>query len=377
MQVCEINRFDELADQRPAWDRLWSRTRGASFFHSFGWFNSYWRHYGASQKLRAMVISDANDVVAIVPLVVRTEPTRLGPVRVLTYPLHDWGSFYGPVGAEPQAILPAALQTILSTPRNWDLLDLRWIDPQLDRGATLAAMTAAGFTADEQLWGEASVVEASAGWQAYWSSRTSRWRNNVNRCERKLAQEGRVTYQRYRSPPNAEGTDPRWELYEACLAVAGQSWQSTATNGTTLTHGEIQQFLRDAHAAAASVGAIDINLLYLDERPVAFAYNYAHDGWIYGLRTGYDAGLSRSGAGTVLLARMIRDSCDRGDRSIDLGVGYLQTKRHWLTSVRPIHRCTHFPATAPKAQILRLKRWLNGQWSSKQVTRSDSSTPQS
>ena len=60
-----------------------------------------------------------------------------------------------------------------------------------------------------------------------------------------------------------------------------------------------------------------------------------------------------------------------------LGVGYLQTKRHWLTSVRPIHRCTHFPTTAPKAQILRLKRWLNGQWSSKQVTRSDSSTPQS
>src|SRR5688572_18893815 len=101
MQVHEINRFEELADQRSAWRQAWSQTDGATFFHSFDWFAAYWRHYGEAQQLRALLVSDMSGATSIVPLVIRSEPTRLGPIRVLTYPLHDWGSFYGPLSAAP------------------------------------------------------------------------------------------------------------------------------------------------------------------------------------------------------------------------------------------------------------------------------------
>jgi CelD/BcsL family acetyltransferase involved in cellulose biosynthesis len=372
MNVREINSFKALAAQRLVWSQLWSRTAGVSFFHSFDWFAAYWRHYGQQQRLRALLVTDASGPIGLVPLVVRSEPTRLGAVRVLTYPLHDWGSFYGPLGADPSQILATALAHIRSGPRDWDLLDLRWIDPLTDAGATLAAMQAASLTADEHLWAEAAVIETANGWDSYWRSRTSQWRNNVNRCEKKLALEGNIRYERYRASTAETQIDPRWDLYETCVAVAGRSWQSTATDGTTLTHRQIQQFLRDSHQAATDCGAIDINLLFIDQRPAAFAYNYAQRGWVFGLRTGFDSCLSRAGTGTVLLARMIRDSFERGDRLIDLGAGYLQPKRYWQTSVRPIHRCTHFPPGAPKAQLLRLKRWLSRPWRSKQAPPSNS-----
>ena len=55
-----------------------------------------------------------------------------------------------------------------------------------------------------------------------------------------------------------------------------------------LSSPEVCQYLRDTHAAAARAGSVDLNLLVLGSRPVAFVYNYVYQGCIYGLRKGFD-----------------------------------------------------------------------------------------
>ena len=97
-------------------------------------------------------------------------------------------------------------------------------------------------------------------------------------------------------------------------------------------------FLRETHEAAAAAGAVDLNLLLIDGVPVAFIYGYHYRGYVYGLRRGYDAERSREGAGNVLLAYTLRDSFARGDRIYDMGVGSLESKRHFQTRVLPILR---------------------------------------
>ena len=72
------------------------------------------------------------------------------------------------------------------------------------------------------------------------------------------------------------------------------------------------------------------------------------------------ASRSHDGAGTVLLARLIEDSCRRGDRIVDLGSEYLDCKRNWLTRLEPSFHVTHYRADGARAQVLRLKRWLAG-----------------
>ena len=67
----------------------------------------------------------------------------MGTVRVLTYPLHDWGSFYGPIGPDPGETLERrAWSTWPAARRDWDVLELRWVDAGLDRGETKQAMQA-------------------------------------------------------------------------------------------------------------------------------------------------------------------------------------------------------------------------------------------
>lgn len=365
IHVTEINDLADLAGYRLAWNSLLAKTRGANFFQSLDWLEPYWRHFGAEQRLRVLIVQAHGEVLGIVPLVVRTEISRLGPVRVLTYPLHDWGMFYGPIGPHPTSTLAAAMRYLKGCPRDWDLFDLRWVNRDgVDHGRTANCLRTTGWQPLEQAGGQGALIELTGAWQDYWSARGHHWRNNVGRCEKKLAAEGEVSFVRHRPEGAAYGDDdPRWDLYDACEAIAATSWQGSSKTGTTLSHESVQGYLRDAHEQAVRAGGVDLSVLLLSGRPAAFIYNYHYRGHLYGLRMGFDASVSTSGAGTALMRRVIEDSFRRGDHTFDLGPGSLKCKQPWQTSLATNYRYTHF-AAAPRPQTLRLKRlmhdWLLG-----------------
>ena len=190
--VHEINRIDQLGELRADWSRLLAQTRGASFFQTLDWLEVYWRHYGADQKLRTLIVSASGRPVGIVPLVVANEQTKVGTVRVLTYPLHDWGTFYGPIGPDPGAALTAGLEHVRRSRRDWDTVDLRWVGATVtDADETARAMRAVGFQAYKTVWDRAAWIDLGGTWEAYLASRPAKWRNNFRRCERRLAERGR------------------------------------------------------------------------------------------------------------------------------------------------------------------------------------------
>jgi len=359
--VVELNDIEQLGGYRLHWELLLRQTPHATFFQTLDWLAAYWQHCGQDQKLRVLVACSEGKPVGILPLVVRTERTRVGRIRVLTYPLHDWGSFYGPIGPNPTATLLVGMRYLASSPRDWDVLDLRWVNKaQTDRGRTPRAMQSAGFRSHEQPWMRTAVIEMAGGWDSYWRSRPKKFRHNVERLNRRLADRGHVQYVRYRPRGAAEEDgDPRWDLLEACCQLARKSWQGSSRTGTTLCHESIRECLRSVHQAAARAGCLDVNLLLVNQQPVAFCYNYVYQGSVYALRMGYDPTWSKFGPGTVLQAMMLEDSFRRGDHLLDLGPGSLRWKKDWLTSIWTSYRYTHFPAWAPRAQLLRLKRvWL-------------------
>ncbi len=358
-RVREINQMEELPDLREEWSALLRGTAGASFFHSLDWLMAYGRHFGEGMKFRILAVGKPGSTEGILPLVVYPEKTRVGRLRVLSYPLHDWGSFYGPIGPCPSSTLGAGLQHIRHTDRDWDFLELRWCGaPDTDLRHTEAAMHSAGFQACPTLWDRTAIVDLRGDWATYFARRNSSLRNNFRRRQRQLARQGELRFQRYRPRGEARGeADPRWDLYDACERLAGRSWQASAPDGTTLCSESIRPFLREVHEIAVRLGAVDVNLLWLDDRPVAFAYNYHGHGYVSGLRVGFDPEFTHEGVGGLLWAMSICDSFSRGDHIYDMGAGSLQSKRHYRTDVLPIFRFGHYPSSRPRAQILRLRRW--------------------
>jgi CelD/BcsL family acetyltransferase involved in cellulose biosynthesis len=360
--VREINDIDALAEYREGWSRLLAETPGATFFQSYDWLAAWWRHFGRRQKIRALLVWEDWELVGILPLVVLREWTKLGCLRVLTYPLASWGSYYGPIGPWPAETLNAALAHVRLTRRDWDFVELRYArDAPEESDLTMHAMRRVGWRPDRTVFGATGMVDLAGTWTDYWSSRTSKWRNNFRRWERRLAEKGEIAYLRVRPERDAGGdVDPRWDVYDQCERVAARSWQATSRDGTTLSSESVRPFLRDAHEGAARAGAVDMNLLTVGGQPAAFAYAYHFQGRVIGIRVGFDPAVADDGVGNLLYARMIEDSFHRGDEWFDLGPGSIEAKRHVVTRVENIYRYSHYPRTAVRAQLLRLKRWARG-----------------
>jgi CelD/BcsL family acetyltransferase involved in cellulose biosynthesis len=356
MDIREFNSLEELESLRSVWRILLEHTPNANFFQSLDWLNVYWKHFGAKQRLRVLAVENGGVTTGILPLVVRRERTKVGPLRFATYPLDFWGSFYGPLGADSDAVWTVAADYLRTATRDWDVLEPRWVAGDTGACAGLQCiLSGAGFRPLTTTFDSSAVIELDGTWDEYFSQRTPKWRNNFRRWSRRIDELGEVAYVRYR-PKGGEDSNPRWDLYEQCLQLASSSWQGSSKTGTTLTHDSVANFLRDVHEAAARCGGVDLNLLYLNDRPIAFAYNYYFQGHVFGLRVGYDPEFKSIGAGNLLYGRIIEDSFRRADRLYELGPGTLDAKRHLWSAVVPICRLSCFRSFSLRQQLIRLRR---------------------
>jgi CelD/BcsL family acetyltransferase involved in cellulose biosynthesis len=289
------------------------------------------------------------------PLTMRREYSPLGVIRRLGFPLDNWGTAYGPLGSQPAETYAAAFRHLHASRHDWDVIDLRWI-PAEQSTAVIAAWHEAGMHFQQKPWNRTAQIDLAAGWDVYWNSRTSKWRNNQRRCDKQLAKSGSVRVEHFRPEPGCN--DPRWNLFDACEQIAAKSWQGASTSGNTLTHPTVRAFLRDVHDAATSLGCVHMTVLFVNERPAAFTYNYVANQVTIGLRMGYDMDFQAAGAGSVVMRETIRECCTRGDLTFDLGESPSPYKRHFSTGNVDSFRFCHYSTASPIAYALRLKGWL-------------------
>ena len=211
-QVLEINQIDQLAQFRQAVGGTAPADRRGVVLSVAGMAG------GLLAALRRRADGSARwscwtriGPAGILPLVVRREATKVGPLRVLTFPLHDWGSFYGPIGPDPGPTLAAGLEHVRRTPRDWDILELRWQGaPDTDPLQTQHAMLAAGLSGLSDRLGPRRDGRSRPAR----GSRTGR-RERAPGCgdsatpNGKLAEQGEVSHVRYRPLGKAPATARR------------------------------------------------------------------------------------------------------------------------------------------------------------------------
>jgi CelD/BcsL family acetyltransferase involved in cellulose biosynthesis len=359
LNVEEFNDFESLKKIRSEWNVLLSQTYNASFFQSYDWLEVYWKHYSENQKLKVLVISEDDAIIGIVPLVVKSVNTKIHNLNYLTYPLDDWGSVYGPVGAQPFTTLEAACNYIKKAKRDWDVFEFRWVDRNHhEAGVTKDALLSSGIGYYEKEWVDFARIELNDTYEDYSVGRSKSWRKNRRKNEDRVAAIGEVKFIRYRPEgENQSDSDPRWDLYDQCETIAGSSWQSDSKTGTTISDSSIREFMRDVHEVACKCGSADLSLLTVDDKPLSFYYGYHFQGYYDALRTGFDPSFDCSGAGSVILNRVIKDSYERGDKFIDMGPGSMDYKRRWYTSSVTSYKYTHFSSSSPRGQIINLHQW--------------------
>ena len=356
-QVTDINDLQELDSLRATWQSLLLKTPNYSFFHTLEWLETAWGHYPLPQKLRVMLVERDGKPVGIVPLCVRTERRKVGACRILTYPLNDWGTFYGPIGAEPQLAFRAAIEHVARTSRDWDFIDLRWVDQAAPEFMSIGeSLRAAGYDFIVRPRMEVRLVCMTDGWDAYVQTRSRNWRQKMRRDVEGLGRKsGEVKLLRYR-PAAGAGTDAQHdEIYDICASIAAHSWQSEAGSQSTLSSPRVRDLLRELHRQAGRLGMLDTNILTVGDRPVAFNYNYLAENRTYGLRSGFDQTAGLENCGKILIFKMLEDAFERGDAEYSFGPGRQPHKDRFATGMRYAYTFRHYARYGLRPQLMHLR----------------------
>ena len=367
IRITEICTLEELRAFRSAWLSLLEKTVGADFFQTPYWLETYFQHFAAEQELRVLVISQGDQPTGILPLIIAPYNCSLGKFRVLTYPLDWWGTFYGPIGPDPQQTLRTGLAYLKQQPKDWDFLELRFVegnsleDEIESHDATLDSLNSVGINSvvKEPLF-HCARIKLPTTWEDYLAGRRKSWKTTIRRSENKTRKLGEIEHIRYRPTGTSGGQDdPRWDLFEECRRLSELSWQGKSDNTQTFAHPNVAPLLKDLHLQAVAAGCVDMNLLLVDGKAIAYHYGYHWRGYFSSLRLGFDPKFSQQGVGTVLTSRMIQDSIRREDHTFDFLPDCLKAKMPWKTSVDVGYRYSHFPSSLGPTGLLRLKRWFD------------------
>ncbi|HEV8000690.1 MAG TPA: GNAT family N-acetyltransferase [Planctomycetaceae bacterium] len=357
--VSEYNDADSIAKIRELWRELWWKTPRASFFQSVEWFETSVRR-GGIDRIRVLVVAAAGRPIGIVPLVIQRVPSGLGRISVLTDSPDERGFFYEPIGPNPAATLEAVLAHVSSTSIDWDLFELRHADVQkLDRGPAPAELWKTRFGRLRRFEERRPIVDCRGDWVHYWDSRSQELRDQYRRSEAALQALGQIDYVRYRPEGTPLGDDnPRWDLFEE-LERRREGGRGKRRAGDGLRHKQPghEPLPRELHEAATRVAGVDFNVLRLDGRPIAWAYNYRCDGRLETQRI-RAVPEHESVATAVLMGRMLRDGFRRGDDYYLFELAASAAASGWKTGETSRFRYTHFAPQAPRAQLLRFVGWL-------------------
>jgi CelD/BcsL family acetyltransferase involved in cellulose biosynthesis len=312
----DLPALDRLRD---LWRDLWWKTPNASFVQSFEAFDRLCTHAAQGERPRLFVVCVSGRPVGLAPWVEKTVRGRMGRLRVLTDGDPNLGLSRGPLGPNPRLTLETVTQYV-ERDRRWDRIDLRRVETTNGEGGQdnrrVDPAESQGTLEDSRV-----LIECRGDWVRYLRALPTHIRERYQDSERLLETKGRLECLRYRPEGSAlHDDDPRWDLF-------GEIEQAERQLGNEF---EREDLLHDLHKTAASIAGIDLNLLRLDGRLVAWSYNYRCDGRIEVERL-RGAGEFAIAAERVLLGRMLSDGFRRGDEGYLFDRQGSQTAAGWQT----------------------------------------------
>jgi CelD/BcsL family acetyltransferase involved in cellulose biosynthesis len=331
---------DALLAQAEAWADLWRRSEVCSPCARAQVLALWLKRFAADRRFLALAVARPDGrLVAALPLVGR----RLkGVLELAGMPANHWADcgelLLDPAGDRDAAtaLLAGALQD-LPWPLIW-LADVAIETPRWRRLIEALARHGAQIDVREQY--RVGMVRIDADWPRYEASLSANHRRNRRKQARLLEGSGRVELQVHRDLEPA-AVRP---LLARGFAVEDRSWKGHEGSSVLKVPGMFEYFCATA-ACLADQGQLELVLLELDGRPIAFLYGWRAKGVLFTPKIGYDDAYRQFGPGQQLVLRYLRHLHESGGqrvRILDFHGPLEAWTADWSTASYPLGRivCT-------------------------------------
>jgi CelD/BcsL family acetyltransferase involved in cellulose biosynthesis len=323
-----LDRIERLADAEADWRRL--AEAGGNPFTSWEWASTWWRHFGEGRELRAFrCLADDGRTAGILPL----QLASARGLRMLRFIGSRLADEQAPLAAEEdREQVSAAFASLLHERDGWDVALAERLPEGWANG--LNARTVRSEPSPE-------LALTEPGWDEFLAARSSNFRQQVRKFERRLERDHGLSYRLADDPARLD------DDMTTLIRLHEARWGAD----TTAFPAELAPFHRELAAQALDAGWLRLWFAELDGRPAAAWYGFRLGGadWFY--QQGRDPDWERESVGFVLTAHTIREAFQDGIRRYRFLLGDEEYKARFATS-EPEVRTVAVPGSAKGAAAL-------------------------
>lgn len=339
------------------WSTLYAALRPRHFFQRFDWQRCQLEHlHAAPEEVLYVVLSDADGVLAIVPLEIARR-TRFGiAVRELRFPAHAHAPLRDMLCGSSRSMHTASRALIdylrRSLGARWDILALQPVFPDSCTMRLFASERQRGYLREHVADCDFLPLDDVEGLHG----RLSRnFRSNLSRARNKLAAAGDVSLECVRGGPSMAAA------FEAFMEVEASGWKGAQGTGSAI---KLDETLTGFYACLAGCGAdgdgCEVALLGVNGRAIAAQLAFRVDATVYQLKIGYDEAHASLAPGNMLLERLIGRYAREGVARLHL-VSDADWHRNWRADrhgLFAVYACALTPRGVIVFALLRLRRLL-------------------
>ena len=352
--------FAALAESSEQWNDLWQRSSTTNPAARAEPMTAWLDCFATRDALRAIVIEDAGQFVAGLPLVLGVAPRKRAverrlrcasssiirrndrlkvetaaayPVRggrlIARLPNNHWcccGDLLVDAAVDPASLaaqLAAAIQELQPT-----ILYGEGLLTRTPRWQALAAELASQkFAVEVRDQWRVGLVDIGADWKAYEASRSRNHRRKIKVSFDRLEEAGGGALQLYDRPDPAEVD----ALVTRGFQVEERSWK--ATSGIAVMHEpRVLEFYCRLLRALAAAGCARLSFLEVNGEPAAFECGFAAKGVYFCPKVGYDEKFSAISPGQLIRALLFKRFSDEGScHLVDFSGPLVDATSKWAT----------------------------------------------
>lgn len=322
-----IERDDAFFELRDEWTDLLSRSGQDHLYLTHSYLVSWWKHLRGSASLRIVLVREHGELLAIAPIMLRRGTLLRCPVRRLEFIGSDWG-YGGFILSKKKPQCLGRIFQVLKDTDSWDVMYLgkTLSDPEMD-AQELAALLSQKDLVHESIRASVPYIPLQLSWEGYLAERSSSFRRNVRNRKKKLSELGKVRFLRV---TNIEASGiPFSQVIGWIRTIAERSWK--AREGTAISSSaSMFAFYTELAERLNEMGSLDLSLLFVDERPVAYIFGARYKSDFFEVDIAYDLEFSKASPGTLIRNCLLQELFQRPWGKYDF-VAYRDYKRE-LTS---------------------------------------------
>ena len=326
LSVNKIDNFSDLLPLKDQWNQVLQNSDSDNPFLTFEWLSSWWNNFGDNGKLFVLLVKEEDRVIAIAPLMI----VKMGVFKVLQFIGTGRSDYLDFIVAEKrQESLQSIFKYIYDSKKYWDIIYFRDIlsnSPNLNFIKT--AINDSKMAFGEIIGTIAPYMPINVNWENYLASKSSKFRNNMRRIEKKLEGAGdfKIACQNSITP----------EHVEAMHNIEEHSWKTEA-GSARLGDPIARKFFTEALEKFSSNNWLELWFLLLNQEPIAYSINFAYNNKIYNYNVAYKTEYRNLYPGKALTVRTLENAFNRDMKEYDFLRGDEDYKSDWASDKRDLY----------------------------------------